>query len=314
MKQLTLTAVILGSLFAVPVQAIPIVQLTDFRVINAPSVEGLNTKVETIVTGINNNGQVVGWAYQWKPDYWQSLNLYQSFVEDNGNFTFLTTPSITRDFTPTGINDSGQIVGTGGFESKGGFTDASVGLNPYAINNSGQVVSLGLKSFLFSNGNYTWYNEGTTARGINDLGQVIGFDVSDKFFIESNNNYSWFSPPDAGLNSRSFPTGINNTGQIVGYTLDAYGGFLGSFIGQSNGNYTWLTVPNVNNGSILLNGINNNGQVVGYFLNYSGTPLGSSFIASIPVSPVPEPESLTLMLLGLGLIGVTTRRNKVLAR
>ena len=99
-----------------------------------------------------------------------------------------TTIDVT---SATGINSSGQIVGTGGnggfLYSGGSFATIAVPGNtitvPYGINNSGQIVgsffdSFGEHGFLYRDGVFTTIDyPGTAAtmvQGINNSGQIVG--------------------------------------------------------------------------------------------------------------------------------------------
>jgi probable HAF family extracellular repeat protein len=138
--------------------------------------------------GINNNGVIVG-----------SNGGSGSFIYDNGNYQMLCIPSA---FTQaTGINDSGEIVGsyrnnanvTHGFLYKGGaFTTINVpGANftvINGINNKGQMVgeystAPGIvQGFLYDGSTFTTIDApcapadycDTELHGINDSGEIVG--------------------------------------------------------------------------------------------------------------------------------------------
>jgi uncharacterized membrane protein len=107
--------------------------------------------------------------------------------------TVLVLPSGYIASDPTGINNSGQIVGSFGLLDSGGsyaMIDApgALGTVPYGINDSGQISGIfvvqGLggpysQGFLYSGGTFTTLSPGgpeaiAEAYGINDAGQVVG--------------------------------------------------------------------------------------------------------------------------------------------
>jgi probable HAF family extracellular repeat protein len=135
----------------------------------------------------------------------------------------------------------------------------------YGINNAGQVVGQGAGgAFLYSNGTTTYLAAGndSCAYGINNLGQVVGQAMPSGGgplygFLYSNGKMTNFGTGNA--------TGINDSGQAVGYSYTYGYGFI-----FSNGNITNL-------GSVNPIGINNAGQIIGFnndgsaFLNSNGT-------------------------------------------
>lgn len=127
-----------------------------------------------IAAGINDSGQIVGWAYP-------ASGPERSFLYSGGILTDLGISGCDAN----SINNSGQIVGSCGF---GGFLYSSGSLlqswsefSANAINNVGQVAGTDLGAFLYSGG--TMVSLGTfggyaTAEGINDSGQVVGCAVT----------------------------------------------------------------------------------------------------------------------------------------
>jgi probable HAF family extracellular repeat protein len=150
-------------------------------------------------------------------------------------FTRLDPGPYTSDIPiiPYGINASGQIVGTHGFN----------------------------EGFLFDHGTYTVLPNTTIAQGINSTGQIVGISGAGAFLFE-NGNYTTLEAPGAQWTEAN---GINASGQIVGAYYDATGehGFL-----LSNGSYTTLDVPGADWTAAF--GINASGQIVDYFGDAGG--------------------------------------------
>jgi probable HAF family extracellular repeat protein len=132
--------------------------------------------------------------------------------------------------------------------------------------------------FIYSGGTYaTIAFPGATdtfARGINDLGQVVGF-YSDKTggggFLYSGGVYTQISFPSIPVAS-SLPLGINNAGQIVGFYDYPTGehGYL-----YSGGTFTTLSIPSPN----IAERINNLGQILDSAI-LPGSLISSSLIYS----------------------------------
>ncbi|MHB8256939.1 MAG: lipase/acyltransferase domain-containing protein [Acidiferrobacterales bacterium] len=230
--------------------------------------------------GINNNGQVVGYAFT------ADNATAHAFLYSNGTMTDLGALGGTWS-QASGINNSGQVVGgaytDGAYRhavlySNGTMTDlgtlpGSTDSFAIGINDNGQVVGYAstagdatAHAFLYSNGTMsdlgalggTW----SQALGINNNGQVVGVaytagDVTDHAFLYSNGTMS-----DLGTlgGTISIAYGINNNGQVVGYSLTAGNTFAHAFL-YSNGTMSDLgTLDGVDS---FAYGINNNGQVVG---------------------------------------------------
>lgn len=163
------------------------------------------------------------------------------------------------------------------------FTTLNMPAAPFyqvaSINDKGQVVG---NSFLYSNGAYTRLDDPGQAfiyhaTAINNRGQMVGFfydyDTTGTFighgYVNTRGNYVRLDNPNVketfsyGSNAGTYPTDINDNGQVVGWYLDDTSG--GDFV-YSNGVYKTLNDPV---GSFA-RGINISGQVAGYFYDASG--------------------------------------------
>ena len=152
-----------------------------------------NLPVDTYAYGINDLGQIVGYA---------DNGTIFGFLLSGGVYTGFSFPGTANPHSATsafGINNSGQIVGdystggvTLGFLLSGGvytslaFPGAAV-TEARGINNNGQIVGIyatpgasegDYHGFLLSGGVYTTIDfpgaSSTLASGINDLGQITG--------------------------------------------------------------------------------------------------------------------------------------------
>lgn len=215
-------------------------------------------------TDINDVGQVVGTSMQWGSE--RAVIWHQGQITDLG------------DLTPRAINNAGQVVGsmTAGFSN---MTHAVVWEN-------GQLTDLGASPGAIN---------GSLANDINNVGQIVGVDHERAVL--------WWQGTKVELgslngDSRSNALGINDLGQIVGYSQ--------TFAGSSDGNRAVLwqngTVLDLNTlASVQASGwtlrsatqINDKGQIIGHGVSPSG------FYQSYLLSPVPEPQTFVMALMGL---------------
>jgi len=257
---------------------------------------------ETVATGINNSGQIVG-SYLGGDPYNE-----HAFLKDSAGYQTIDFPGASGSVA-RGINDSGQIVGNFGAH---GFLKDSKGYqvidypgahftSPVGINDSGQIV--GNVEFLSSDGVYTTHGflkdsggyhlidyPGTDGyigpndigdnfsqvNGINDGGQIVGYAyipgaVVD--FLKNGDSYQAINYPNGGQ-----PNGINNAGQVVGafYLNDVSHGFV-----TSGASYQSIDDP-VASGT-QAEGINDAGQIVGTTnggFSFLATPLNDVAIVS----------------------------------
>jgi probable HAF family extracellular repeat protein len=231
--------------------------------------------------GINNAGQVAGYAYT-------TGNAAQhGFQYSNGSMTDLGSLGGTYS-SGISINNTGQITGsayTAGntaqhafLYSNGGMADlgtlggtTSVG---FGISNAGQVTGYAYTTgntaqhaFLYSNGSMTdlgtfggTYSQGN---GINNVGQVTGYATTSGNAAQHAFLYSNGSMTDLGTfgGTSSQGNGINNAGQVTGFATTTGNATNHAFL-YSYGSLTDLGT--LGGSSSYGYGINNAGQVTGF--------------------------------------------------
>ena len=262
-----------------------VIKLT-FTTIDAPG--ALNTVVE----GINNVGQMVGYYYN------DQGFIATGFELDGGNFSFFSDP-IGYSTVARAINDSGLIAGYSYVGSEGvvgylydstTFTKIQIGSYPDSyvagIDNAGDIV--GGYGFGSANGfeqSGTKFRNVTppggqgwaSADGINNFGQIVGWSYGNDGFFYQNGKYTVIKVTDQYFLTEAL--GINDNGMIVG----SYFGCTSSCTEHGfvffKGKYLSFDFPNAF--QTFADGINNAGQVVG---TYTATEYG--YFHGFVTSPV----------------------------
>jgi probable HAF family extracellular repeat protein len=206
----------------------------------------LALKCSSAALSLNNGGQVVGWS-EVSPGAAIHAVMWQ-----NGTITDLGVLQGNNYSMAVDINDSGQVIA----ES---LTQAS----------NGAISAVG--GFIWQNGALTDLGSlgggGTSPQGINNLGQVVGFSLTQT-------NYHGFlwqtgTMTDLGALGGSFSSAfdVNDSGQVVGFASDASSN-IHSFVWQSG---VMTALPNLGTGSnhdVLY--INNAGQAAGSSIPATG--------------------------------------------
>ena len=162
--------------------------------------------------GINNRGQIVGKYSNTTGDMTAPGALIRGFLLDRGRYVRLDFPGAVTS-QAFDINDRGQVVGE--------YKDADGRFHGY----------------LWERGRFRTLPTGA-ATGINHRGQITGLTgdpTAPVGFLLDRGRLTTFSVPGAQV---TFPAGINDRGQIVGYSssdpaASTFSGFLRDARGAS---------------------------------------------------------------------------------
>ncbi len=245
--------------------------------------------IRTEAQGINTNGDIVGF-------YEDAKHNVHGFLRIGGEYEIFDVPVLGTTWTQgSGINDFGEIVGRyivdgiqhgyhrrsdGSYELLPDPPDGTTP-QPYAINNSGQIVGWYLagdntiRAFLLSEGKYTRLIPGppdspyTIAEGINNFGIVTGVFERDgiRYGYLRLSGGRFIYPPLVTGSRLTNNIGINDLGQISGTYIEAVSGVRHGLV-LEYGQYTTLDPPgDVNN--VFGSGINASGWIVGPYTDAS---------------------------------------------
>jgi probable HAF family extracellular repeat protein len=236
----------------------------------------LSGGIDSYAAGINNKGQIAGWAENGVHDptcnNTPPINQVLQFEAvvwgpKLGEMTQLSPFGADPDSAATAINDKGQIVGISGLcDNAAGSTSAKHAVlweNKYA-------APIDLGNF---DGGLAW----NTPTALNNRGQVVGFGNQQgspatsfnpiAFFWDSAHGIQSISP--IGSDTQSWAWGINAHDQVVGQSFNLSTGAARAFL-YENGTLTDLNTLIQANSSLqllLANDINDVGEIVGFALD-----------------------------------------------
>lgn len=229
--------------------------------------ENFPGSAQTMVTGINQNGDTVG-------IYVDTGGTTHGFTDIGGTFRTVDQPGTVFN-QGLGINSSDTTVG---------YSSAS---DPMGVVGETAYSQFG---GVFTNINALLpANDDSQAAGINNAGSIVGFymEGTDSIgFLDVGGTISTIDPFGSVFTQ---PLGINDSGEIVGFYLDA-GGFQHGFI-DNGGVFT--TFDPAGSMGTTINGVNDLGQIVGFYTDANDDVIG--FVGT----PTPEPATLTLVGAGL---------------
>ena len=230
--------------------------------------------------GMNNRGQIVGWAETSVHDETctpPQVLQFEAVIYGPAKDQVQVLPPLAgdADSAATAINDNGQAVGISGLCSNavGGFSARHA-----VLWENGVPIDIG------NLGGRTW----NTPTAINNRGQVVGFSDLPDDEVAHPNFHAFLWTREGGIQDlgtlpgdvRSEALGINEKGQVVGLSIDADHN-LRAFLWQ-DGVMTDLNtlVPAGSPALLYANDINNRGQITGEAFDpstkqapaYSATP------------------------------------------
>jgi VCBS repeat-containing protein len=209
---------------------------------------GVEGAQDNTAHAINNFDMVAGdySPYRSTPRY--------GFVETNGSYSTIASDSPYPSTNANGIDDAGVVVGSD-------YLHTGARYSGY-IDDHGAITYLNAPAAANPSGD-------TFANGINNHGLVVGSynpdaSVSSGYqgFLYNGSTYTTIADP-LGVNG-TFAQGINDSGAIVGWFIDANNkqhGFI-----DNGGVFTTVDDPLGANGTVL-NGINDAGAMVGYYID-----------------------------------------------
>ncbi|MGQ9652412.1 MAG: PEP-CTERM sorting domain-containing protein [Phycisphaerae bacterium] len=201
---------------------------------------GFDPMQKSAAWGINNAGQVVGWAFlETAPNVYYM----RAFMWEDGSIHDLGALPGEERSAALQINAHGQIAGDAGYTSIHAVvwnvgnqiirdlgTLGGLHSGARAINDAGQVVGFSHMPGQCCSHAFLWTLEdgmvdlgtlpighSTEARGINNLGQVVGFTGPHfRAFVWEDGHLRYIDPDAETSLETTFANGVNDSGIVVG--------------------------------------------------------------------------------------------------
>jgi hypothetical protein len=253
--------------------------LYDFAVL--PAVHGLPLPqvLQTQLTGLNDNGIVVGYFYNTNNGV--PVDNQFGFFEKDGVFTEVdnpNTPGLFGNQPPqSGVLIENQLIGVNDSKIAVGFyIDASGLSHGYTYDIKSGVFSANIDDPFAINGG------STVTAAINNKGDIAGFYTDTgptntasviHGFVD---NHGVFTTVDAPGATTTELLGLNAQGIAVGFdTVNVNGTMVtrGIIYNTHTGTFTTVDAPNAS-GSTVFNGINDKGDIVGFYTDSMGNTHG----------------------------------------
>jgi hypothetical protein len=251
--------------------------------------ENFPSSVQTQVTGINNIGTTVGFFSNTNMGVGMDNNF--GWVDVGGTFTMANDPNASPFsglFTDQllGVNDSNLAVGF--------YVDDMGNTHGYTYNIATMTYTT------IDDPNAT---PGTTsATAINNSGEIAGSAMNPatgttEGFLDVGGTFTFVNVPGS---ASTILLGLNNTGEAVGFDMNAAGAMFGIICNTTTLACTQYSDP-MGVGTTVFNGVNDVGKIVGFYGPGSDT---IGLVATI----VPEPSMFLLTGCGVLLVGLLRRR------
>lgn len=195
---------------------------------------------------INNAGDVVGYYQTNASDF----STAQALEIVGGVAQTITIPTATSDRRAFGNNDAGDVAGSFNSLGQHGFT---------------RIGST------FINIDYTGTTQGTTIRGLNNLGDLAGEfeDTSGQHgFVRVSGGFQTIDAPGAASTT---VRALNDVGDLAGFFLDT-SGISHGYTTRDGTIFSIIDHPDPAAVSTLVGGINNHGVLIGVWLASTGSP------------------------------------------
>jgi len=294
-----------------------------FQTITAP---GTPVGDAAAALAINDKGQILVAAFSGATfDYTDIDDVYN--LHTHVYTAFPAFPgSVALSTEANGINNSGEIVGNyhpagagwQGFSYSGGVFSSVNAFGgsyniPYGVSNNGEIVGTAgeftaVQGYSYAGGVFTAIDAApypandTIASGVNSSGAIVGISgpsasgALNNSFLDVGGVFTPIAMPGEMV---TFASGINDAGIIVGGASND-GFATGPGFIDDHGVFTAISVPGATD--TVLAGINNLGQIVGQYVDQNGN------IEAFVATPVPEPTTWTMLILGCFGVGLGLRR------